>query len=613
MVLIFATFWIFNTYFLPKPEQSNIQTNAVENVSTQRNLNKPAINMTDAGVVIYTEYANGEIRYNFDGNEPTQSDKLYSGVIALEGTDLDISKLRAKVFTGDRSSSTSYFVRDLVSNEIIQASDLTNVVLKNDLMEVELSPMDGQIVKVYLNGYETDYASGMSSTQLVPDNSGLGKVKFSGIKLENQIYFKEQLSDNAVKFYLKDKEGNPAFSKTFVLKDDYQIDFTLEFDNPQYQTDYSMEFAGIADTENLTYKNEKPKKYFKSKERDYKFIALDNNEIMTSSLTKLKKYSEKNEVDSSESDNVKWAAIRSKYFVISLFTTNVSADKKLAASMMNESPAFDINISNADFDNNKHSYNLYVGPVLKEAIEQYDKTLEFDRVIERSISWLHWLARLAELALEYLGKFIPNFGFVIIIFTILIRLILFPLTHKGMAAGTKQQQDMQKVKPQLDAVRKKYKSDPMKMQQETKRIYQENGVSMFGGCSGCLPMAIQMPILFAIYPVIRYSISLRGAHFIGWLHDLSQPDPFYILPIIMGLFMFIQQKMMLAKQAKNNTVAQDDMQASMQQSQKMMAYVMPVMMVWIFKSLPAGLVLYFTVSNILSIIQQYIINKKLRG
>ena len=169
---------------------------------------------------------------------------------------------------------------------------------------------------------------------------------------------------------------------------------------------------------------------------------------------------------------------------------------------------------------------------------------------------------------------------------------------------------MQRVQPYLTSIQKKYKSDPMKMQQEMSKVKKEHGVSTLGGC---LPMIIQMPIFFALYPTLRYSIALRGASFVGWLQDLSSPDPYYILPIIMGIFMFIQQKMMTNTQMNNNSPEIDEKQQAMMQSQKMMAYIMPVMMFFFFRNLPSGLVLYWTVFNILSIIQQHFINKKFRG
>jgi YidC/Oxa1 family membrane protein insertase len=122
-------------------------------------------------------------------------------------------------------------------------------------------------------------------------------------------------------------------------------------------------------------------------------------------------------------------------------------------------------------------------------------------------------------------------------------------------------------------------------------------------------MLFQMPVFFALYTVLRFSLDMRQAHFVGWLKDLSEPDPYYILPILMGVFMIVQQLMMNPK--KEQVEQMDEKQQAMQQSQKMMAYIMPVILFFVFKSMPAGLVLYWTVFNVLSIIQQYYLQKHL--
>jgi YidC/Oxa1 family membrane protein insertase len=140
------------------------------------------------------------------------------------------------------------------------------------------------------------------------------------------------------------------------------------------------------------------------------------------------------------------------------------------------------------------------------------------------------------------------------------------------------------------------------------KLYKEAGASPM---SGCLPLLLQMPIFFALYNVLRYSLDMRNAGFVFWLKDLSEPDPYMILPILMGVFMIIQSKMMQPKQA--NVDEMDEKQKAAQSTQKMMTWMMPIMMFFIFKGMPAGLVLYWTVFNIYSVIQQYYLLKKHRN
>jgi YidC/Oxa1 family membrane protein insertase len=188
---------------------------------------------------------------------------------------------------------------------------------------------------------------------------------------------------------------------------------------------------------------------------------------------------------------------------------------------------------------------------------------------------------------------------VIIIFSVLMKLVFFPLTYTGMRSMKK----MQHLQPHLKKVQEQHKNDPGKLNQETMALYKKHGVNPF---SGCLPLVLQMPVFFALYSVLINTIELRQAPFMMWIKDLSLPDSIVsfgdklpmvgweslsLLPILMGVAMFFQQKM-----------------TTVDPKQKMMVYMMPVFMVFIFMSLPAGLNLYWLVNNILSIGEQYLIH-----
>jgi YidC/Oxa1 family membrane protein insertase len=166
--------------------------------------------------------------------------------------------------------------------------------------------------------------------------------------------------------------------------------------------------------------------------------------------------------------------------------------------------------------------------------------------------------------------------------SILVKIILFPLTYKSLKAT----QGMQKLQPRIEALRDKYKNDAQKLNQEMMKIYREAGVNPLGGC---LPLLLQMPILYGLYLVFNSTIELRDAPFYWWINDLSLKDPYYILPIVMGLTQLIQSKMTM----------KDPRQAAL-------VYIMPAVLFFIMKDLPSGLILYWTMINILSIIQQYI-------
>ncbi|MEW6102330.1 MAG: YidC/Oxa1 family insertase periplasmic-domain containing protein [bacterium] len=203
-----------------------------------------------------------------------------------------------------------------------------------------------------------------------------------------------------------------------------------------------------------------------------------------------------------------------------------------------------------------------------------------------SLSGLWFLPKIILFALVFLYKIIGNYGLAIILLTIIIKIILHPLTRKNF----KMMKKMQAIKPHIDKLREKHKDDHETIQKEMMKLYKEHNVNPFGGC---LPLILQMPVFFALYGALDKGIELRCAPFILWIKDLSLKDPYFVLPILMGITMFIQQKM---------TPAQDP------NTEKMML-IMPIVMTFLFLNFPSGLVLYWLVQNILTIIEHWLIEK----
>lgn len=190
--------------------------------------------------------------------------------------------------------------------------------------------------------------------------------------------------------------------------------------------------------------------------------------------------------------------------------------------------------------------------------------------------------------LQFIYEYIPNYGVAIIILTLLIRLLTFPLQFKSFKSMKK----MQKVQPEMQKLREKYKDDPQRMQQETMALFKRAGANPLGGC---LPMLMQMPIFFAFYQLLANSVELVGADFAFHISDLSAKDPYYILPVLMGLAMFGQMKL-------NPSTSADPTQ------QKVMMF-MPIIFTFFMKDLPAGLNLYFFFSTLFGIAQQLFVYK----
>jgi len=230
--------------------------------------------------------------------------------------------------------------------------------------------------------------------------------------------------------------------------------------------------------------------------------------------------------------------------------------------------------------------DLYVGP------QDYHRLSSLGVGMEDITEYGWWIirpfTRLIVIILLWMHGFISNYGVVILFFAVLTRVAFYPLTQKSMKAT----QGLQKIQPLLKEAREKHKKEPQKLQQETMRLYKEHKVNPLGGC---LPMLLQMPVLWALFYVFRMTIEFRGSGFIWWIEDLSAPDSPPVLPIVMGLSMFLQQK--LSPQSADPKMAP-------------MMYIMPVVLTFVFIGFPSGLVLYWTASNILAIAQQLLVRNR---
>jgi YidC/Oxa1 family membrane protein insertase len=227
---------------------------------------------------------------------------------------------------------------------------------------------------------------------------------------------------------------------------------------------------------------------------------------------------------------------------------------------------------------------LYSGPQESKLLETVTPGLE----LVKDYGWLTIIAKPIFWVMDQIHKVLGNWGWTIIVFTILIKLAFFPLS----AAGYRSMAKVKLVTPKMQAIRERYKGDPAKMNQATMELYKQEKINPLGGC---LPILVQMPVFIALYWVLQASVEIRGAPWVGWIHNLAAPDPFFILPVLYAISMYITTKL--------NPAPADPMQA------KMMLF-MPLAFSVMFFFFPSGLVLYWVVNNVLSIGQQYVISKK---
>ena len=298
-----------------------------------------------------------------------------------------------------------------------------------------------------------------------------------------------------------------------------------------------------------------------------------------------------------------WVATRTKYFVASFiegFNSEISS--VLVKADNNNIEKYDLVVGLDALKEN--TVSLYLGPLeynkIKDLDIQLEEIMNFGWFIVRPISkFVLW-------SLKSMHLYIPNYGIILIIFSVLVKIVVYPLTKKSYEST----KAMQAIQPEINSLKEKHKNNPTKLNQKTMELYKKKGVNPIGGC---LPMLLQMPLLFALFTVFRSTIELRGEPFVWWIKDLSAPDvlfylPFKIpvygdfvcaLPILMALSMFVQQRMMMTATAGG----------PQEQQQKLMQYFMMVFFFLLFNSFPSGLNLYYTLFNVLTIAQQKLIRQ----
>jgi YidC/Oxa1 family membrane protein insertase len=292
-----------------------------------------------------------------------------------------------------------------------------------------------------------------------------------------------------------------------------------------------------------------------------------------------------------------WAALKSKYFVTGLVAAD-STGGRIAGATMEAAPGSDdptaarIRVSMPLPPSGAFDYLVYAGPM------EYDRLArlghDFDDVNPYGWPGFRTVIRVFAVPVRWLLVWMHEnlhlaYGLVLVAFGILVRIVLWPLNQKAMRANMK----LQEVQPLMKDIQDRYKNDPQKMQQEMFKLYREYKVNPLGGC---WPMLLPMPVLFALFFVFQNAIELRGTSFL-WLPDLARPDPLYIIPVVMGASMYFLTK-----------IGQMGMEPNPQM--KMMLYMMPLMMTGMFLFFPSGLNLYYTVSNIASIPQQWLLGRE---
>ncbi|MBP6121659.1 MULTISPECIES: membrane protein insertase YidC [Providencia] len=375
-----------------------------------------------------------------------------------------------------------------------------------------------------------------------------------------------------------------VYQKTYILKrGHYSVDVEYNIQNPTAQPLSLAFFGQLKQTIQLPSDRDTGSSNFAL--HTYRGAAYSSDE------TNYKKYSFGDIEDKNLSITTKggWVAMLQQYFATAWVPASsekstfysIDLDKNSAIIGYKSEP-----VTIAANGAGAYSSTLWIGPEIQsemvEVAPHLDLTVDY--------GWLWFISQPLFKLLKFIHDYVGNWGFSIIVITFIVRGIMYPLTKAQYTSMAK----MRLLQPKLAAMRERIGDDKQRMSQEMMAMYKAEKVNPLGGC---LPLVIQMPIFLALYYMLMGSVELRHAPFIGWIQDLSAQDPYYILPVLMGVTMFVIQKM-------SPTAVTDPMQ------QKIMTY-MPVVFTIFFLWFPSGLVLYYIVSNLVTIIQQQVIYRGL--
>ena len=480
----------------------------------------------------------------------------------------------------------------LVPSDSVQTP--RDIVIDNDLYRATLSTQGGTIRSWQLKLFE-----GLNDqwVELIPEgaNGALGlamDTRNGKIDLSDYVFTCDKESIN-----LDESHASESIWMSLTLQDGKKVEKAFTFFQGQYSFDMKVTLEGFEDIV-PTREHEllwKPGLRFTETDVREDMNRMAPYALMGGEVAKYDIGGKKKSMERREDGISQWIGIRTKYFIMSMMTGSESAlgirvkGEKREAIIGKKSVAlktFEVALRmpfNPDAPTS-HSYEIYLGPQDYHTLKSYGVGLE--RCMDMGWPIIRPISSVILAFFVFIHRLIPNYGLVIIVFSLLLKVLFYPLTHKQLEATRK----MQELQPQLAALKEKYKNDPQRLNKETMALYKKGGANPLGGC---FPLLLQMPIFFALFSVFRNTIELRRAEFVWWIQDLSMKDPYLILPIIMAITMFIQQKM----------AVKDPKQAAM-------VYLMPVIMFIFLMNFASGLVLYWTVFQILSILQQLIIERR---
>ena len=462
--------------------------------------------------------------------------------------------------------------------------------VKTDLLDIEINTQGGTIQRSALLDYPVSKDKEDEKVVLLKnDDKGFYLIQGGLLSKSDLANHKTAFSSDTTSYELSDKdsvsvplywqsENGLKVVKTFTFyKGEYIADVSYDIENATSEDWTGSAYAQINRTEPT--------------EKGSRFIYTYTGAVLSTPESRYEKISFDDIEDDKLSVDVAdgWVAMLQHYFFTALipgskeeqyhyYTLNPDKESYVIGAI---TPAKKLVPGSSE----NFSHRFYIGPKLQKEIAQYGDGLEL--TVDYGIFW--FLAEPVYWLLDHIHDVVKNWGWSIVLVTLFLKLLFYKLS----AAGYRSMANMRRVQPRLISIRDRYKDDRAQLNQAMMNLYKEEKINPLGGC---FPILIQIPVFISLYWVLLESVELRQADFILWIHDLSTADPYFVLPLLMGISMFVQQKL--------NPAPMDPVQAKV-------LSVLPVVFTVFFAFFPSGLVLYWVVNNILSIAQQWVITRNI--
>ncbi len=492
---------------------------------------------------------------------------------------------------------------DIPSYMSLEPPPVKEIVVENDLATITFTTLGGRLKSYVLKEYKDRDGNNL---EMIPEleyrdmplaldlRQEGGKLTTSDGREFNATLFNSRVNRavyeaSTPRIFLSSSRGDAKLSMSYHDGTGVKVIKEFTFFNDTYSFDVDVRLEGLARyPQGIPYQLTWGSALSEDKKRRGRQAGI---QVLTFDGKKTKKRKAKKIKDVMViTEPVRWVSAGTKYFVVALLPGDTEAPAALRR-VIPDKIAIGMRFNAGDRKAGT-SPSLYVGPKESKRLARYGLSLE--KVID--YGWTPFgetatrgLAKPLMAILRWFYSFTHNYGLAIILLTMVIKVAFYPLTQKSFIS----MQRMQVLQPKVKALQERYRNDRQRLNQEMMHLYRTHKANPMGGC---LPMLAQLPIFYALYVVLMYSIELRQAPFIWWIKDLSDYDPYFVTPILMGVTMFFQQKM--------SPTMGDPRQAKMM-------LMMPVIFTIMFIYFPVGLVIYWLINNLLTIVQQFFIKKKM--